>query len=63
MKKIEFFNASDLELFVDFCIENELNYQESEDGLEWVVEDGEFEIMVGSASSNIRLAEKIEITE
>lgn len=39
MKKIEFFYASDLELFVDFCIENELSYQESEDGLEWVVED------------------------
>ena len=31
--------------------------------LEWVVEDGEFEIMVGSASSDIRLKEKIEITE
>lgn len=31
--------------------------------LEWVVEDGEFEIMVGSASSDIRLKEKIEITK
>ena len=31
--------------------------------LEWVVDDGEFEIMVGSASSDIRLKEKIEITE
>lgn len=39
MKKIEFFNANDVELFVDFCIENELSYQESEDGLEWVVND------------------------
>ena len=29
--------------------------------LEWVVEDGEFEIMVGSASSDIKLSEKIEI--
>lgn len=39
MKKIEFFNASDVEQFVDFATVNELNYQESEDGLEWVVED------------------------
>ena len=29
--------------------------------LEWVVEDGEFEIMVGSASSDIRLKETIAI--
>ena len=29
--------------------------------LEWVVEDGEFEIMVGSASSDIRLKEIIKI--
>ena len=39
MKKIEFFNASDVEQFVDFATENELSYQESEDGLEWIVED------------------------
>lgn len=39
MKKIEFFNASDVEQFVDFATENELIYQVSEDGLEWVVED------------------------
>ena len=29
--------------------------------MEWVVEDGEFEIMVGSASSDIRLKEIIKI--
>ena len=28
-----------LEQFKDFAIENEFSYQESEDGLEWVVED------------------------
>ena len=39
MKKIEFFNASDVEQFVDFATENELSYQGSEDGLEWIVED------------------------
>lgn len=39
MKKIEFFEASDVEMFVDFAIENELQYQESEDGIEWIVED------------------------
>ena len=30
---------------------------------DFYVENGEFEIMVGSASSDIRLAEKIEITK
>ena len=39
MKKIEFFNASDVEMFVDFAIENDLVYTESADGLEWTVED------------------------
>lgn len=39
MKKIEFYNASDVEQFVDFAIENELSFQESQDGLEWIVED------------------------
>lgn len=43
MKRIEFFNANDVELFIDFCIENELSYQESENGLEWIVEDNVFE--------------------
>lgn len=39
MKKIEFYNASDVEQFVDFATENELNYTESVDGLEWTVDD------------------------
>lgn len=39
MKRIEFFNANDVELFIDFAIENELNYKESENGLEWIVEN------------------------
>ena len=39
MKRIEFFNPSEIEMFVDFAIENELSYNEYEDGLEWVVED------------------------
>ena len=39
MKKIEFFYASDVEQFKNFAIENELSYQESEDGLEWIVEN------------------------
>ena len=39
MKKIEFFYAGDVEQFKDFTIENELSYQESENGLEWIVED------------------------
>lgn len=39
MKKIEFFYAGDVEQFKDFAIENELSYQESESGLEWIVED------------------------
>ena len=39
MKKIEFFNASDVEQFIDFAIENDLTYTESADGLEWTVDD------------------------
>lgn len=39
MKKIEFYNASDVEQFVNFAIENELSFQQSQDGLEWIVED------------------------
>ena len=39
MKKIEFFNASDVEQFIDFAIENDLTYTESADGLEWTIDD------------------------
>lgn len=39
MKRIEFFEASDVENFVNYAIENNLKYQESEDGLEWIVDD------------------------
>lgn len=43
MKKIEFFNASDVEMFVDFAIENNISYNESEDGLKWEVSDEDAE--------------------
>lgn len=39
MKRIEFFEASDIEMFVNFAIENELSYTDSTDGTEWIVDD------------------------
>lgn len=39
MKKIEFFEPSDVENFVNFAVENNLKYEESGNGMEWVVDD------------------------
>ena len=39
MKKIEFFEASDVEDFVNYANENGLQFQESRDGLEWIIDN------------------------
>lgn len=39
MKRIEFFEPSDVEQFVDFAFENDLDYEVKENGLVWIVSE------------------------